>query len=66
VLRVHQASGSVTSDGATLKKFASENAFLSSGEPGWVTTVDKFGAVTEIRIPASASEPNVKLSAVSH
>ena len=52
-------------DGAAMKKFPSESAFLSSSEPGWAATIDKFGAVSEIRIPASAAGHNVKLSARS-
>jgi alpha-glucosidase (family GH31 glycosyl hydrolase) len=63
LLRVHQASVTVTSDGATMKRFPSENAFRSSSEPGWVSAADKFGAVTEVRVPADASEHSVKLSA---
>jgi hypothetical protein len=53
----------VTSDGATMKKFPSENAFRASNEPGWVSASDKFGAVTEVRVPTDARERNVKLSA---
>jgi len=63
VLRVHQASTTVTSDGAAMKKFASESAFHSSSEPGWVAAVDKFGAVTEVRVAADAREHSMKLSA---
>jgi len=63
LLRVHQASMAVTSDGATMKKFPSENAFRASNEPGWVSASDKFGAVTEVRVPTDARERNVKLSA---
>src|ERR1019366_2402505 len=60
LLRVHQASAAVTTNGATLKKFPSETAFRSSSEPGWVSSVDKFGAVTEVRVAAEAREQNVK------
>jgi alpha-glucosidase len=63
VLRVHQASGSVTSNGATLKKFASESAFQSANEAGWFSGVDKFGSVTEVRLPVNAKAVTVKLAA---
>ena len=62
LLRVHQASGSVTSDGVTLKKFASESAFRSANEPGWFSGVDKFGPVTEVRLPVNAKALTVKLT----
>jgi hypothetical protein len=45
-----------------MKKFPSEAAFRSSSEPGWVSAVDKFGGVTEIRVPTDAREHSVKLS----
>jgi alpha-glucosidase (family GH31 glycosyl hydrolase) len=63
LLRVHQASAAVTSDGANMKRFASEAAFHSSSEPGWVSAEDRFGAVTEVRVPTDAAEHSVKLSA---
>jgi hypothetical protein len=46
-----------------MKRFASESAFHSSSEPGWVAAVDKFGAVTEVRVAADAREHSMKLSA---
>jgi alpha-glucosidase len=61
-LRVHQASGSVTSDGVTLKRFGSENAFRSAKEAGWFSTVDRFGPVTEVRLPTDSKQRTVKLS----
>jgi hypothetical protein len=63
LLRVHQASGSVTSEGAPLKRFTSESAFRSAGEPGWFSGVDKFGPVTEVRLPVEVKARTVKLSA---
>jgi hypothetical protein len=62
LLRVHQKSGSVTSEGFALKRFTSENAFRSSGEPGWFSGVDKFGPVTEVRLPVEVKARTVKLS----
>jgi alpha-glucosidase (family GH31 glycosyl hydrolase) len=62
LLRVHQASRSVTSEGASMKEFTSEGAFRSTNEPGWFPGVDKFGPVTEVRLPADAKPRTVKLS----
>ena len=62
LLQVHQASDSVTSDGANLKRFTSESAFLSSIEPGWFSASDRFGAVTEIRVPSDANQHTVNLA----
>jgi hypothetical protein len=62
LLRVHQASASVMSEGATLKRFTSESAFRSASEPGWFSGVDKFGPVTDVRLPANARQQTVKLS----
>jgi alpha-glucosidase (family GH31 glycosyl hydrolase) len=61
-LRVHQASVGVTSDGQTLTKFASASAFESSSDPGWFSTTDRFGAVTEIRIATDAKPHSLKLA----
>jgi alpha-glucosidase (family GH31 glycosyl hydrolase) len=54
LLRVHQSTNAVSRDGSALKKFASENEFLASGEPGWCSASDRFGALTEVRLPAGA------------
>jgi hypothetical protein len=62
VLQVHQVSDSVTSDGAKLKRFLSESAFRSSADAGWFTTSDKFGALTEVRVPVDAKRHAVKLA----
>jgi alpha-glucosidase (family GH31 glycosyl hydrolase) len=62
LLQVHQASGGVTSDGVKLQRFSSESAFRSSSEAGWFSTTDKFGAVTEIRVPTDAKQHTVKLT----
>ena len=62
LVRVHQASSGVTSDGQTLRKFASASAFESSTEPGWFSTGDRFGAVTEVRIRTDAKSHNLKLA----
>jgi alpha-glucosidase len=62
LLRVHQASGNVSSDGVALKRFASESAFRSSGEPGWFSGADKFGPMTEIRLPVEGKAHTLKLS----
>jgi len=62
LLRVHQASAGVTSEGATLKRFTSESAFRSANEPGWFSGADKFGPVTEVRLPADARQRAVKLA----
>jgi alpha-glucosidase len=62
LLRVHQASESVTTDGARMKRFTSENEFRLSTEAGWFPTVDRFGAVTEVRVPSDAKQHTIKLS----
>jgi alpha-glucosidase len=62
ILQVHQASGSVTGDGAKLKRFTSESAFRSSSEAGWFLATDKFGPVTEVRIPSDAKQHTVTLA----
>ncbi len=62
ILRLHELAGSVTSGGAALKKFAAESAFRSSTEAGWFSTVDRFGPVTELRLPTDAKEQTLKLS----
>jgi hypothetical protein len=62
LLRVHQASANVTSQGAGLKRFPSESAFRSANEPGWFSGVDKFGPVTEVRLPVNAKPLTLKLS----
>ena len=62
LLRVHSAGKGVTSDGATLRKFASEAAFQASTEAGWVSGTDRFGAVTEIRLPVDSKAHAVKLA----
>jgi hypothetical protein len=61
LLRVHQASAGVTSDGQTLTQFASASALESSGEPGWFSTTDRFGAVTEVRIGTDAKPHSLTL-----
>ncbi len=61
LLRVHQASGSVTSEGVPLKRFTSEGAFRSAGEPGWFSGVDKFGPVTEVRLPVAVKARTIEL-----
>jgi alpha-glucosidase len=61
LLRVHQASASITIDGKALTKFASESAFQSSSEPGWFSTTDRFGAVTEVRLATDAKPHALKL-----
>jgi alpha-glucosidase len=63
VLMVHQASQAVTSDGAAMKRFGSESAFRASEEPGWVSTTDKFGAATMVRLPVESKARSVKLAA---
>jgi alpha-glucosidase len=62
LLRVHQASAGVTSDGRRLRKFASESAFQASNEPGWFSATDRFGAVTEIRLPINPRQHSVRLA----
>ena len=52
VLRVHQAGPAIHGGGGPMKKFRSEAAFRSGGEPGWFVGMDRFGWVTEIRLPA--------------
>jgi hypothetical protein len=51
------------SEGAVLKKFPSERAFRSASEPGWFSATDKFGPLTELRLPVSAGPFVPKLSA---
>jgi alpha-glucosidase len=63
LFRVHQSSESVTSDGGRLKKFPSESAFRASTEPGWFATTDKFGTVTEVRVPTDAKPHTLTLPA---
>ncbi len=63
LLRVHQAGSTVRSDGAALKKFPSEAAFQSASEPGWFAGADKFGPVTEIRLPADGKAHTVTYAA---
>ena len=62
LLRVHQASAGVTNEGRVLTKFPSANAFESSSEPGWFSTTDRFGAVTEVRIGTDAKPHALKLT----
>ena len=62
VLRVHQTSQTVTNDGTTMKKFASEQEFLASNQPGWFSTSDRFGAVTEVRLTVEGRAHSVKLA----
>ncbi len=62
MIRVHQTAGTVTDRGVTMKLFTSESAFRSASEPGWFSTVDKFGPVTEIRLPSDGKEHTMKLS----
>jgi hypothetical protein len=62
LLRVHQASAGVTTDGQTLTKFASASTFESSIEPGWFSTTDRFGAVTELRIATDAKPHTLNLA----
>ena len=62
LLRVHQASSSVTSDSASLKKFTSEDAFRASTDAGWVSAADRFGAVTQVRVPIDVKQHTVKLA----
>jgi alpha-glucosidase (family GH31 glycosyl hydrolase) len=62
LLQVHQASQTVTSDGAAIKRFASEAAFRRSDETGWFGSTDKFGAVTLVRLPVEAKERTLKLT----
>ena len=63
LLRIHQASARVTSDGRLLPKFASAAAFQSSGDPGWFSGTDRFGPVTEIRLATGAKPRSLKLEA---
>lgn len=62
LLRIHQASVGVTNDGQMLRKFPSANAFESSREPGWFSSTDRFGAVTEVRIATDANPHTLKLA----
>ena len=62
VLRVHQAGTDVTSDAGKLTKFASDTAFQASAEPGWFSTTDRFGAVTEIRVATDAKQQRLRLA----
>jgi alpha-glucosidase len=62
LLRVHRASASVTSQSTVLKRFPSESTFRSANEPGWVSGADRFGPVTEVRLPVNAKPVTVKLS----
>jgi len=63
LFRVHQSSESVTSNGSRLKKSPSESAFRASTAPGWFETTDKFGPVTEVRLPTDAKPHTLTLPA---
>jgi hypothetical protein len=62
-LRIHQASARVAADGGPLKRFATVEGFRASEDAGWVSTSDRFGAVTEVRLPTESKERNLKLTA---
>jgi alpha-glucosidase len=63
LMLVHQASKAVASNGSAMKRFASESAFRGSEEPGWVSTTDKFGAATMVRLPVEAGARKLTLTA---
>jgi alpha-glucosidase (family GH31 glycosyl hydrolase) len=62
LFQVHQASLAVTSDGAAIRQFPSERAFHASEGPGWVSTSDKFGAVTMVRLPVETKARKLTLT----
>jgi hypothetical protein len=62
VIRVHQAAAAMTVEGATMKRFASESAFQSASDAGWFLGADRFGPVTEIRLPTDGKEHILKLA----
>lgn len=62
LLRVRQVSHGVRRDGQPLRKFASASAFQSSSESGWFSTTDRFGPVTEIRLPIDAKQHTLALA----
>ena len=45
-----------------MRSALSEGAFRSSGEPGWFSTTDRFGAVTEIRVATDARPHRLQLA----
>lgn len=61
IFRVHQASSAVIGDGRKLTRFASERGFEASRVPGWHSTVDRFGAVTEVRLAVDGSRHTLSL-----
>ena len=62
ILRVHQGASKVSLDAAALARSASLEAFQASRNAAWFASTDRFGAVTEIRIPAGAAKSTVVVS----
>jgi hypothetical protein len=46
-----------------MKRFALESAFRSAGDAERFSSADKFGAVTEIRLPVDGKAHTMKLAA---
>jgi len=62
LLRVHQASKDVKLDGRKLSKSRSATDFQSSNAPGWISTTDRFGAVTEIKLEVDSKAHSLSLA----
>ena len=62
LLRVHQASKDVRLDGRKLGKSRSATVFQSSSAPGWISTTDRFGAVTEIKLEVDSKAHSLSLA----
>lgn len=50
-LRVHQAASEIQEDGRALRQIRDPAAFEVAGQAAWRSGVDRFGPVTEIRLP---------------
>ena len=61
IVRAHQAAAAVAIDGTPLHKFATPEAFRASTDPGWVSSTDRFGGVTEVRIPVEGRKHSMVL-----
>lgn len=63
LFRIHQAGKDVRLDGQKLAKLASATALQSSTAPGWISSKDRFGDVTEIRLPVDGKQHDLSLAA---
>lgn len=61
-VRVHQAASAVTANGRSLRRYRSEDAFRASADPGWFSTADRFGNVTELRLAVESGPQKIVIS----